>query len=357
MVRPTQPFLIAALTATVLAACSSGRAPAAPASPQPPEAVSSPAKSVIPPTPDPSSDPSAAPSPPAIPATPVLDKLPATPALPGPLLVMVENSPDARPQAGLDQADVVYEIVAEGGLSRFLAVFGQPAERIGPVRSARRYYMDIARAYDSPYAHCGASPDAEALARDGYVQSMDEIYGSGAWFRRSSDREPPHNLYTSTELLLAGAQAQGMHLGTMPTMPTVAGTPKGDAAPAGVKLTFPGGWNQVRYTYKNGVYARFHGDDPHMMESGRQVAPANVVVLYARHHYRGDEEGRLDVAVIGEGDALFLSQGQVLHGHWQKSSADAHFQFTAAGRPVLFAPGPTWIEVLPSADHVELLPP
>ena len=132
--------------------------------------------------------------------------------LPGGVLVVVENHPDARPQSGLDRADVVFEADIVAGITRLLALFhSRPAEEIGPVRSARWCFYDLARGYGLPFAHAGADADvlAElARARRRGFPDLDEIYGAGGYFWRDRERRMPHNLYTSTELLVAGARAR-----------------------------------------------------------------------------------------------------------------------------------------------------
>src|SRR5690554_861775 len=112
--------------------------------------------------------------------------------------VMVENSAAARPQSGLTQADVVYEILSEGTITRFLALFhSQKPERIGPVRSARTYYVQLSKGYDAIYSSAGGSPGGLQLAQSDYVDDISGLAYDGRFFTRSQDRSAPHNLYTS----------------------------------------------------------------------------------------------------------------------------------------------------------------
>ena len=127
-----------------------------------------------------------------------------------PIAAMIDNHPYARPESGLAQADIVYEALAEGGITRFLGLFfTQPAEKIGPIRSARHYFIYWADEYNAMYAHCGGYPEAyTAIAATG-IADMDDLKGSpGFW--RNSDREAPHNLYTSTAALRAEADRRGL---------------------------------------------------------------------------------------------------------------------------------------------------
>src|SRR5690554_5162744 len=112
--------------------------------------------------------------------------------------VMIENSISARPQSGVIQADVVYEILSEGTITRFLALFhSQKPKRIGPVRSARTYYVQLAKGYDAIYSSAGGSPGGLKLVQSDYIDDISGLAYDGRYFTRSSDRYAPHNLYTS----------------------------------------------------------------------------------------------------------------------------------------------------------------
>ena len=120
-----------------------------------------------------------------------------------PFMVIVENSTAARPQSGLSSADIIYETSAEGGIPRFIALFQQnQPDVIGPVRSVRPYFIDIAEDYNIPFAHCGGSEEAlNEIQTTSSLMSINEISNSN-YFWRSSDRVAPHNLYTSSTNLL-----------------------------------------------------------------------------------------------------------------------------------------------------------
>lgn len=125
----------------------------------------------------------------------VLDKIP--------YMAIIENSQAARPQSGLYAADMVFETLAEGGIPRFIALYqSEDSQKIGPIRSARPYFIDITREYNLPFAHCGGSEEAlQAINRD-KLMGMNEFY-NGSFFWRDKERIAPHNLYTSSEKLRA----------------------------------------------------------------------------------------------------------------------------------------------------------
>lgn len=268
---------------------------------------------------------------------------------------MVENHPDARPQAGLDQADLVYEIEAEGGITRFLAVFyHHHAPRVGPVRSARVYFVQIAKAYDAPYAHAGGSNDALKLIRQIGIKDLDEIYNAGPFFWRIRERKMPHNLYTSTESLLTGAQARNFSLAPPPSLPL--GEAAGGSPAAELSLTYaklPAYTYATTYKYENGQYSKYINGRPHVMENGTPIEAANVVVLFADTRPVKKEDWQLDIKIVGQGEALFFTGGEVFRGEWRKDGADSHFEFLHQDRPMAFAPGTTWVNVVPDAGYIE----
>jgi hypothetical protein len=123
--------------------------------------------------------------------------------------IMIENSPDARPQSGLQDAGVVYEAIAEAGITRFLAVFqdSRPGY-IGPVRSLRPYYLDFATPYQASIAHVGGSPEALATVRNGHYRDIDQFFNS-KYYTRIKSRTAPHNVYTNFDWLDQLNQSKG----------------------------------------------------------------------------------------------------------------------------------------------------
>ena len=120
--------------------------------------------------------------------------------------VMVNNHPKARPQSGLNKADIVYELLAEGDVTRFLAVFqSEKPENIGPVRSARDYYIELAKGLDALFIAHGYSEEARKMLESGYLDNLNGMVYDGTLFKRSSDRQAPHNSYITYENVLKGA--------------------------------------------------------------------------------------------------------------------------------------------------------
>ncbi len=273
-----------------------------------------------------------------------------------PLAVMVENMSDARPQSGLARADIVYEALAEGGITRFLAIYvdGQ-AEAIGPVRSARHYFVYLADEFNASYVHIGWSPQAyDALQATG-ITDLDEIRGDPGFWRVSS-RYAPHNAYTSTDLLrstldkvrrLSPGSLAGFKFEPIPKRPE-------GAEATEISLTYPGGYQaEYRYSASDRLYYRsMDGLPEEDADTGEPVAPRNLVVQFMRA-WVIDDVGRLDMAQVGEGKALYFREGVVTEGSWRKSSYnDVTHWLDAEGKPVLMNPGKTWVQIIPPGSKI-----
>ena len=281
-------------------------------------------------------------------------------ALPTALLVSYGNNPQARPQTGLEQADLVYEVLAEGGITRLMGLFNTYApEEIGPIRSMRQCLVEIAMGHDSPFAHAGGSMEALASIRRLNAKSLDEIYGAGNYFWRSSQRRPPDNLYTSAEKLLAGATARGFGETPLPEFPS--GRLSGGETATTVVVdysrstAFP---NRISYTWEDGLYWREINHSPHIStSSGDQLAPHNLLFLETTtREFVRDGDPMVEIDVIGQGAALLFRDGQSYQASWKKTDINGPFTFTltASGEPLKLTPGQVWIHLVPSLDYVKV---
>ncbi len=277
--------------------------------------------------------------------------------LPGALLVMVDNFSKARPQSGLDQADLVYEIVAEGGITRFMALFyRQGVEKIGPIRSARSYFAQLARGYNAPLAHAGGSAEALNLIVKIKMKDLDEIYNSGAYFWRDKQRKMPHNLYSSTDKLQQGAKNRGYSLEAPFLQPT--GTAwEGEPFTGEFELDYsvPKYSYKVTWQYKNKQYERKINGKPHLMEDGTQLMADNVLVMAVKTStYMKDGIPLSDVQIVGQGEARFFIDGQKLQGSWEKKSDVAAVKFyDEKGDLLKLKKGKTWIQVVPQLKKIK----
>ncbi len=307
-----------------------------------------------------------------------------------PIAVMVENSPAARPQSGLGDADVVYEILAEGDITRFAAFYhSRSPVKVGPVRSIRPYYVDVAAAMDAVLVHAGWSQEAMNRVDAGGVDHFDEVYGDRVYYWRSPDRKQPHNLYTSIEGIRRGMDKKQLRSAWTPVQPVfeaegdseemrmsetggraagVDGTAGGGKASADVSVAASagGGGEAVRLPYSAGYTASYVYDQasgqymrrmnglPHAdAETGQQLAAANVLVCRSNHKVT-DSAGRRRVDVQGPGSGYVLSGGKVQAAVWQLRDGLVRAYAADGQQEIPLAPGVTWIQFVPEAMAVEL---
>ena len=276
-----------------------------------------------------------------------------------PIAVIVENQDQARPQAGLDQADVVYEALAEGGITRFLAVYAtHDPEVVGPVRSARHYFVHRVREFSAPLIHIGASPQGYAALRAAGVTSMEGGQGS-AVFWRSRDRRAPHNAYTSIAATRAKLSGAAVKPGPFGGLAFREGDFRLTGSPAPIATVKYGPWRYtVTWSYDPDANGYVRGMDgaPHLdATSGQQIRAANVLFQWIPvRPIAGDGAGRLDFADVGSGSLLALLDGVAIEGTWSKASLAAPTAYQdREGRPLRLNAGPTWIHVLPLNGRVD----
>ncbi|NPV90244.1 MAG: DUF3048 domain-containing protein [Firmicutes bacterium] len=268
-----------------------------------------------------------------------------------PIAVMIDNLNLARPHSGLDQADLVYEAPVEGGITRLMAVFyHQRPGKIGPIRSARPYFIGLSQENQAVYIHCGGSTQAMETLANRSIASVDE-FGNSKYFWRSTQRSDPHNLYSSIDQLEQAAQGKGLSLSRTPSgrqFLTDAASPAGGGAVESITLNYGSSPYEARYVYNatDKLYQRYTGGQPHLdADSGKQLTAANVVIQYVSGRVL-DTEGRLELGVIGSGKAAVYMRGQKIEGTWSKSGSTARTVFKdQQGTEIAFAPGTTWIQL------------
>lgn len=301
------------------------------------------------PSPAAGSPPENPPSPP--PPSPPQPPAPPKPELPGALIASIDNMSAARPQSGMDKADLVMEMIAEGGITRYLAFFySKAANQIGPIRSARYYFVYIAKAFNTPFAHAGGSEKALSLLAELRVPDLDEIYNAGNAFWRDNSRKAPHNLYTSTDKMLAESARKNLTLTPLPKLLEGEVTQQGTGAD-NVALSYSPTY-KVTWKWENDRYVRYINGQLHTMKDGAKLLADNVVIMSAAHRDVVTDTLRTDIDIIGSGSAKFLRDGRVYVGTWKKAGASDHFEFMVEGQPYKFKPGTTWIQVIHSMDAV-----
>jgi hypothetical protein len=288
-----------------------------------------------------------------LPVDPSVNKRPVTG-------VMIENSVDARPQSGLAQASVVFEAIAEGGITRFLALYQDTAPgNIGPVRSARPYYELWNLGFDAGYAHVGGSPEALADIKSWNVRDLDQFYNSGAYHRISS-RAAPHNVYTSMDALNQLEASKGWTSSNFKGF-----VRKSKEAPAkqptarSINIAISGPLYAVHYDYDPGTnsYKRNLAGAPHMdADTNTQISPKVVIALAMPYSLEADGY-HSDYNTIGSGQVFVFQDGTVTTGSWTKASATSQFTFAdAAGKPIKLNAGQTWLTAVGKPANVTYAP-
>jgi hypothetical protein len=266
--------------------------------------------------------------------------------------VKVENDPAARPQSGLEKADVVYEEVVEGGITRFMAIFhcGE-AGKVGPIRSARFDDPKIALPFTNTLAYSGANSIVQKELKKRRIMSVTEGMKENPLFRSPLGSASVHSVFTDTAILRE-------------YVPATAEPPASDVFARGdiprdakkarrVTLNFDDE-NTIEYVYKKGHWYRYEGGSSFMAASGEQIAIPNLLVQEVRVDNSKkivDIEGNPspDIRLEGKGRALLFRNGKVVTGEWGISKEGRPPVFKAkSGRPMTFAPGPVWVELVPS---------
>jgi len=291
-----------------------------------------------------------------------------------PVAVMVENSFAARPQSGLALADLVFEVVDEYGITRFVAIYNSnDAPVVGPVRSARPYYAEIARGFDPIYAFFGTFPECYKLIESMGMYTMSamsdssgnsSIKGQAPYWRdwnRSSIQE--HTAFMSVAKLKEKASQIGYPLegNGIPFSYKSEASISGRGNVSNIHIDFstsayaPRGFD-VNYIYnKTGnYYLRYMGGSAHRdYDTGTQITAKNIVVMISDIKGPLDRYGHMDVRTTGSGTAYIFLDGNVISGTWQRGSVYEPFVFkNSQGGTVSFNGGSTWIAIVQGMEKL-----
>lgn len=266
------------------------------------------------------------------------------------LIVKVGNNDAARPQSGLDSADIVFEEIAEGGITRFAAVFNSTVpDQVGPTRSVRQMDAELVSPFLGIFAYSGgASVNVKNIQSVQGLLTVNETDAGDAMVR-SSDRGSPDNLYVVAEAMFA--------MGGAPQPPAAYFSYLDDQARfvGEAVASFTVGFGEPvtwEWSEADGTWKRSLDGAAFMTNDGTQIAPQNVVVQFI--DYPDESEG----ITVGEGDAWVFSDGALIRGHWARRDVTKAPVFTdSTGKVIALTPGQTWIELLPTGDDVTLVTP
>ncbi len=279
--------------------------------------------------------------------------------------VMINNISVARPlQSGLQDAFLVYEMVVEGGITRYMALFtNQQTQRIGPVRSARPYYLDYVMENEAIYAHYGYSEQARQEISQYHISNINGLSQSGAYWRDNSlNVALEHRAFTSMKLLTDAASTLGYSLQRdVPYVLSYSATEipldLEEILPA-VQVDIPyssGTTSSYTYLEDEGVYARYVNHSPHLDYVTKEQYKVKNILTYQVKNYAVDSYGRQALDTVGSGDGYYITMGKAIPIHWEKSSREAKTKYTYLnGEEVLFNDGNTWIQIQPTSQKLTI---
>ncbi len=292
---------------------------------------------------------SAVPAPSTAAGTFPLTGLPGAAANRPAVVVKVDNSSKARPQSGLNQADIVFEEEVEYGITRFAAVFHSKEATVGPVRSGRSTDISFLNAFGQPaLAYSGANKVIDRLLLNQVnISNYSASRSSGYW--RSSSRRAPSNLYTKTSsfssIAPGGAPPAQFHY-----RPAGVGSPVG-AASSGLRINYPS--NKVRWEWNGVGWVRYQGGNLHTTD-GEPVNAANVVVVSVKSVATGlfDSTGAPvpEFVFVGTGNAVIYTDGRRIDGHWTRPTLRSPAILHGNGKVIELTPGRTWVEIVSGAQ-------
>lgn len=281
-----------------------------------------------------------------------------------PIAVMIDNHSDAWPQAGLNQAYMVYEIIVEGGETRLMALFkGVDLDKIGPVRSARHYFIDYAMENDAIYVHFGQSPQAQSDIKKYDIDDINGIAEDGTTFWRVKDKYAPHNAVTSTEKLLESAKSKNYR--TTSTEESVlnyvtdeVNLEEGQVADT---ITIPHSDLQtVKYEYdkENKVYVRYaRGEEQTDWETDEPVTTKNIIITFCNNYTLTDSEnkGRQGLKNIGTFDGYYITNGRAIQIQCIKDARDEKTIYQDMnGKEIQVNDGNTFVNICPTNADVKI---
>ena len=283
-----------------------------------------------------------------------------------PIAVMIDNHDDAWPQAGLQRAYMVYEIIVEGGETRLMALFkgADDVEKIGPVRSARHYFIDYAMENDAIYTHFGESPQASSDIKKYSIDEIDGISEDGTTFWRVKDKAAPHNAVTSMENLIQSAKNKNYRMTSSEesVLNYVTDEVNLEDGQGAVSVTIPHSQLQtVSYEYdeENKVYERFARKEAQVdWDTDEPITVKNIIITFCDNYTLSDAEnkGRQGLKNIGTFDGYYITNGKAIKIKCIKNARDEKTIYQDLnGNEIDVNDGNTFVHICPTDADVEIV--
>lgn len=281
-----------------------------------------------------------------------------------PVAIMINNLKKSTPQAGVSEADILYECVVEGGITRLMMVVNDYSalNMVGSIRSSREYYLDFAANHDAIYVHAGGSTQAYAEIQGRKISNLDGVnmYVPDMFFRdanRQKTMGQEHSLMTDGTRIANGIEFKKYRTTVRDTFTSSfqfvdyneSPLDLGGSAAEKVTVTYNGIYKPY-YTYdaSTGLYKRFQFDAPHIdANNNEQLTFTNILILSLKHTFTGDEKGHMDVDSVGSGDGYYVSGGKYIPIKWSKASEDTPMVLTNTdGSQLLLNCGKTAVNIV-----------
>jgi len=281
-----------------------------------------------------------------------------------PIAVMIDNEKPAWPHAGLNDAYLLYEIIIEGGESRIMALFkGKNTEKIGPVRSARHYFLDYVMENDAQYVHFGWSPQAQSDVKTFKINNINGVTGDSKIFWREGNKNSYHNAFTSIEKILDRSEEKQYRVksedkGIFTYSADEINLENGQQANE-IKIKYSGLQN-VTYKYNENkkVYERYmRGQEHKDRDTNEFFVAKNIVVCYIKNGLLDDPEdkGRQELYNIGTGEGVFITNGKAINITWEKTSRQNKTKYyDNEGKEIILNDGITWVQIVPINNKIEI---
>ncbi len=268
-----------------------------------------------------------------------------------PIAVVIDNHPKARWQAGISEAEIVYEVEAEAPFTRYIAIFQtKEPERIGPVRSARPYLIYLALNHNAIFAHVGGSNEAFAKLKSLSVADMDGLFTSKMWRYNKTNKYAPHNLYTDVKNIKEFADSKGfkkdVEFGGFSFNEEDTDLISENNAES-IKIIYnKNNTTEYKYVKETKLYTRYKDGEKQLDENNEVAITAKNIIIYSVDKKVLDNEGRLKLTVIGKGTGKYISNGKSVDITWSKETEKSATIFMLGDVELKLNPGNTWIQVV-----------
>lgn len=271
-----------------------------------------------------------------------------------PVAIMFDNHKNARWQAGLSKAEIAYEYLVEGRITRYMGIYliNEP-DTIGPVRSARPYFLSSLLEYDALYVHCGGSPEAKEDIKTLNIDEADCMSAPGYVFYRNSevDKKAPHNLYTSMESIRKYEEEKGFNRESEYQSFTFNKEMMDIDGEKAEEISIEYDKDNItsyKYDKDLSLYIRYKDGKKHIDENDNTELTATNIIIQKVATEVIDDQGRLKIDTIGKGEGIYITKGKQINITWEKDLRDSKtIYYNEKGEEIKLNPGITWIQVTP----------